>query len=716
MCLIITGLFVFFFNFKNPSCGPPIRETYLKVGVIGIPMDWDPAISMGDNVLSDYFALNCLESLFWYSKGSSLPKSLLATSISFEYWPEEMNSQGFVNRGGIKTVNIVLRQGVRFHDGSIWNATVAKWNIDRMFMITGNLTGNGDTKNMLQCWKKAIDYYSFFTPNWNLSWALGQSATYNGFVSPDPELNGRFSVINKTIILDNGDIFSGGGTIRVEYNDWNSHGLLALTFPMISMHTYKNYYNKGIYGWTGINPPHLVGTGPYIFANYSSYGITSEGILMKNLNYWNHSALEFEEKFGVEYIDILSFPSTQLGIIARNTAMVTADIDYGIDSTKQPFDYEEVIMNPNINYFDLGYSDSPITISLNCINETWMSWGAPYNYSSDIENIYGNKPDGLPRALRRAISYAVDYDLFISAILDGRAVRAGGVLGIDSSYYNSSIPLAIYNKTKARNILLNAESDIYTQTNFSYLCSERGLNESSTNADWRYVADNNPLWVLDFYWNENFVDFKTLLEINIRDIGIALKDPLGTTNFISYPMWDVISHYRNGTFPLFSAHAWPLDWNYPNKATEVGLEINYGDPNDGNWRVDPWLPANDPTWNWFPGFNLHFCYDSEIDYWLDRINFSNNTGRLKWLNKMVEKVQTELYPMVYLTQKIIGAVAWYPWEIDFSRGPFYFANINGWLYYACTTLPGYDIFILLGIAVLTLIITTKRKKNFTFHS
>ncbi|MFX1480147.1 MAG: ABC transporter substrate-binding protein, partial [Promethearchaeota archaeon] len=423
-----------------------------------------------------------------------------------------------------------------------------------------------------------------------------------------------------------------------------------------------------------------------------------------------------EEKFGVEYIDILSFPSTQLGIIARNTAMLTGDIDYGLDSSKQPFDYNELIYQPHINYYDCGYAELPITITLNCINETWMSWGAPYNYRSIIESMYGNKPNGLPRTLRRAISYAINYDEYISDILDGRAVRAGGVLGIDSPYYNSSISLASYNITKAREFLLNAEPDIYTKTNISYLCYERGLNETSTDADWRFVADNNPLWVLDFYWDEHFSDLKVLMGLNMRDIGIALQDPSGTTNLISTSMWDVISQYINGTFPIFSAHAWPLDWAYPNRIRNVGLQINYGDPNKGIWRTDPWLPVSDPTWDWFPGFNFPFCYDSDIDYWLDCVYFSNNTAKVKWLNKIVEKVQTELYPMVYLTQNKIGAAARYPWEIDFSRGPYYFVNINGWLYYSCTTLTGYDIFILLGIAVLTLIITTKRKKNFTFHS
>lgn len=508
-----------------------------------------------------------------------------------------------------------------------------------------------------------------------------------------------FPLVNKTIIIENSD---SGGIIRIEYNDWISYRPLELEIPMISMHTYKNFFDQGIYGWRYSDPPgtHLIGTGSYIFLEYNEF-YDLRGSMEKNFYYWNRTAIENEGNFDIEYIYLYVFPSNQLGVMSRTTAMCTGDIDYGFDSPKQPFD-DDIFFIPDVNYFNRGYSESPTTITLNCINETWMSWGAPFNYSSTIESMWGNKPDGLPRALRKAISFAIDYDNYISNILDERAVRSGGVLGIDSLYYNSSISLATYNITKAREVLLNSGSDGYTKTNFSYLCSVRGLNETSIDADWRFVADNNPLWVLNFYWDEHFSQLKDLVGMNIRDIGIAIQDPSETTNLISTSMWDVISHYGDGTFPIFSAHGWPLDWIYPNKYKEVGLQINYGDPNNGIWRTDPWTPVTDPAWDWFLGFNLAFCYDNDIDNWLDRAYFSNNTAKAKWLNKIVEKVQTELYPMVYLTQREEGVVLNDDWEMDFHGGSHFFANLN---YlprcFDCGifTVPGYDIFILLGIVV-----------------
>ncbi len=53
-----------------------------------------------------------------------------------------MNAKGFESQGGISKITMNLRPNVKFHDGSDWNATVAKWNIDRVYVITGNLTGN----------------------------------------------------------------------------------------------------------------------------------------------------------------------------------------------------------------------------------------------------------------------------------------------------------------------------------------------------------------------------------------------------------------------------------------------------------------------------------------------------------------------------------------------------------------------------------------------
>ena len=100
--------------------------------------NWDPVITDGYNIL-EYYKKGCLEPLLWLLDDLIEPKSQLASSWEYDYRPEGFtNSLGFNNSGGVIAINITLRNGVEFHDGSNWNATVAKWNIHRLFLITGN--------------------------------------------------------------------------------------------------------------------------------------------------------------------------------------------------------------------------------------------------------------------------------------------------------------------------------------------------------------------------------------------------------------------------------------------------------------------------------------------------------------------------------------------------------------------------------------------------
>jgi ABC-type transport system substrate-binding protein len=112
---------------------------------------------------------------------------LLATNWSIDFWPEEMNNApdgGFINQGGVANMTLTLRENVTFHDGSAWNATVAKWNIDRIFIITGNLTGNGDMRNRDTYWINALEWMDYYTPSWNMS-SYGGSLSY-GYYDTGP--------------------------------------------------------------------------------------------------------------------------------------------------------------------------------------------------------------------------------------------------------------------------------------------------------------------------------------------------------------------------------------------------------------------------------------------------------------------------------------------------------------------------------------------------
>ncbi|MFW9785755.1 MAG: hypothetical protein ACFFFB_25955, partial [Candidatus Heimdallarchaeota archaeon] len=134
--ITLPGLLKWFSQCREPCCTDFEGVVVFKLGTYDSGGDWDPAITNGNNILTKYYSYNCLETLFFFRENSLDPRSSLAVSCGYEYWPEEVNSKGFINRGGVKALNITLREGVLFHDNSWWNATVAKWNIDRLFVIT----------------------------------------------------------------------------------------------------------------------------------------------------------------------------------------------------------------------------------------------------------------------------------------------------------------------------------------------------------------------------------------------------------------------------------------------------------------------------------------------------------------------------------------------------------------------------------------------------
>ncbi|NVM44139.1 MAG: hypothetical protein HWN79_04410, partial [Candidatus Lokiarchaeota archaeon] len=255
-----------------------------RFGIPGTPADhWDQAITPGWSVTDLWYAPFCTQSLVAvndeFDKGiaDDVPASELwlpglATSWEIEeWWPEEMNSYPdtpFINKGGVKSISFTLRENVKFHDGSDWNATVAKWNIDRLFIITGNLTGRGDTRNLYTFWRRVWEWEYFFTPSWNLSSYKGVYGWYDTWSNPGYAPFQMYPIVNHVEIVDNAE---SGGKIKVVFNDWNSD-IITNWGPLryISMETYADYWDRGIYGHDPSDPiPHMVGTGPYIYEGHN---------------------------------------------------------------------------------------------------------------------------------------------------------------------------------------------------------------------------------------------------------------------------------------------------------------------------------------------------------------------------------------------------------------------------------------------------------------
>lgn len=660
-----------------------------RFGIPGTPADhWDQAITPGWSVTDLWYAPFCTQSLVAvndeFDKGiaDDVPASELwlpglATSWEIEeWWPEEMNSYPdtpFINKGGVKSISFTLRENVKFHDGSDWNATVAKWNIDRLFIITGNLTGRGDTRNLYTFWRRVWEWEYFFTPSWNLSSYKGVYGWYDTWSNPGYAPFQMYPIVNHVEIVDNA---ASGGKIKVVFNDWNSD-IITNWGPLryISMETYADYWDRGIYGHDPSDPiPHMVGTGPYIYEGHNE--AAGGGSMRKNENYWNATELEDAGWFDADYIDIISFPPDDLGIESRNTALVTHSIDATYDNFFSPVNYEDVTSISNIEYIQRRKSEYITSITLNCIGDTWWSidWVASTNNVTGYPG--GNYATGVPKALRKAISYAFDYDAFITGAYNGRAVRPT-VVGVDSIYHNDSIGIATYDLTIARNTIL-------TDPIYGPIAASRLLTVNSSDIAWQNVANTNPIFLFDLYWDQKNLFLKSVFQSSLAKIGIALTNPNNEDGFhqLTTNMWDKVGAYwLPGTsgFPVYGAHGFTMDWNYPRDVPEGYLKSNYGDMNQGRWRdyylayyglggdisKEFWL---DPGFWWYAWFNLAFTYSEDVDYWIGRMFMSNVTDRATWISKVVDFEQNDQYAHLYVSQTDEGIPVWKDWEASMFYG------------------------------------------------
>ncbi len=755
------------------------EQIIFRLARSALPGDWDPAITTGANILVTHYFPQCAEYPYGlnaqYDGGTGNKTreqqwiGILVTDWETEWRDNETNLLNFTNYNGRKSITFTLREGVKCHDGSDWNATVFKWNIDRLYLISGNLTGEGDQTNIAVYWSAVDDWAELQSESFNLSeydapnlasWAVPDPDDYAGYIigkdtkypgvtadangvvrNPNP-FSGftstgsaihnapydRYPIVREVQILEDKP---SGGKVKVIFNRWNTYGGVGgvyLPHKIAYAPYYRNYTGRGIYGYeNGVKDPrnptivdHMIATGPYKYVKHSETASPAGGYMVKFEDYWNKTALEADGWFDIDKIEIVNFPAGQLGRDSKNTALLTHAIDYCYDTMYMPVDYEAVMANPNIDYIESYPSSYATYVGMNCVNETW--WATPaYNWRKFV---YSDKEDcgGVPRALRKAMSYAFNYDKMINTVLDGRAVRPGNIVGHGNIYYNESVPMAEYDVEYAREILLTTEEDNYTVTptafnyNFSQRCAERGLDESSTDADWQYIAKTNPLFVLDFYWDGTSEDLKNVLLESLANIGIALKDPTGATNRVPTTIWDTVRTYWLNTFDgyhsIWSANAWVMPVFMPRTIPEGYIQA---------WYFRPRTKT-------FPYYNWIFCYDQDIVDWIMEMYMSTSKHKYEMVSKIAYKECNELYPYIYVYQQKGGGCIWKDWESllitnrDGMRA-FYYETENPvfqFLRYVglpeeAPLIPGSPLVITLTISVLSMIgivYVLMRKKKF----
>ncbi|NHJ19338.1 MAG: hypothetical protein EAX91_00235 [Candidatus Lokiarchaeota archaeon] len=759
---LIFSLFVMSMLFPLIPIGVKAQNTIptFTVGACGpAPIgNWD-GISFGATT-GDYFRYNALEGLFDlpYSADSGDYSNLvpvLATNWTIHSRPDEMNAAGFMNYGGVDYMDITLRENVLFHDGSDWNATVCKWNLDRLMYTLGSINyclgspatiDSAVSGNRPIYWLSVADWYPYRTASWDVTNYRGPFLggttylnEYPGFgyssVADQPYGINRFPRFTNVTILDGKQ---SGGTVRVFFNDWGTgpQYLSNAWVRFISMDTYKDYFDVPIMGYGDVPgfpqddpltfPGHLIGTGPYMFDGFS----IDTGTMTRFDNWWNASAQQAKGWHKVPSVSVVTFSHSTAGYAARTTAIVTGDIDFAYDHSWEPLGYSDVAAAPNLEYIDMGQENYGEVMVLNCVNETYLRYwydvsfnlsqpvGSPYTYpilsSSNIKEADGTlKPtNGVDRAFRKALSYAFDYDAYI-ALYGGRVVRSGGLLAGTHEYYNPAVNLPTRDLTIARQTLLD---DPF----WGPICAARGL--TSTTDDWNAVAVSNPIYTFEDHYDGAHLESYSVLISSLADIGCDIDATDDTPQGGTYPA------ILAGTLPLLSCDGFALK-PYHSDINDLGYIQAYYQSTGIIERIPtagtfPFIGYSRyiADYNSYPyafpykaGSNMGFNYNATCDSLIAKLWFQNDTGRQQYYSELADWAQNYQYPMLYLGNDLTGraiskdwVTAWnWNWILRFDSVKYSpTAPVPG--------IPGFSIGFMLSASLITLIgiaVNLMRKKR-----
>ncbi len=614
ICLI--GIFTFLtpilglVSFAHAQSTSQTTVNSLIYGAINaVPKSWDPATSQAD--LMGYIKGEAIEGLIWQdTEGNYRP--LLAESWTIHARPDGVSAAG-PNQGGVAAIEFQLREGVTFHDGSAFNASVAKWNIDRVIQVSGY--DNYQWNNIH--WMNPATYKSRFIPTWDLSWAINDpevsfidtaawaaitdgdyinytSKTSTGFknyyiwfdltgdnstsdpapagkspiycnisasvsqenvskvlkdaINAKAEISASNTADNVTItnsldgdvpdIIDHNSGLTvatlSDGIMRNPFNTINPEYIPAINstivvseyvlnvtmnkwytdlgqfgwYGMISQEAYGPWFNISIPGYEAVPnapngtpfPGHMIGTGPYVFDSVD-FVVDAVAHSTKNMNYWNRTALEADGLFSVTDF----YGRFYADATARGNALLATDIDLVNSMLQDPAPIADVKASPYLNYIATVPDASVNVVSMlsaEAINKPLASLGGQsirewFPTSEFCTVTLGlpsgtQYPEGMNKTVRKALSYAYDYDGFVSAIYpetSGGGIYAWSPWGMSSPFTTGasvSHPGPDPDLTAARTILL---SDSY----YNGLAAARGLSLANATEDWVAVANSDPM-------------------------------------------------------------------------------------------------------------------------------------------------------------------------------------------------------------------------------
>jgi len=642
---------------------------------------------------------------------------VLATGYDIvEEWPSEQNSYGWNNTGGIRVMNITLRENVLFHDGSEWNATVAKWNIDRAYVLTGNLTGTEGAghKDIMghMTYKPGLSYEGFFTDSWDHSYTYSNDPVYGLPLAPqyygkdnDPNKSwtnvsrtyiqdGHFPIFNKTLIVkDASQTASGtGGTIQIEFNDWVTDLRLVAWVAMISMEQYSDMFYTQIQDtgdWTGDQL--ACGTG--VFEAVEVDKVDQVMKMERFDDYWNFTAMRAAGKMMVKE-GFISYITADYDGQLVTSAMTAGDADFTLDGPPWGILFEDQL------------EASPL-----------LNWTVYDPQLADIEQLDFIQPN-TDIAFRKAVSFAFNYTAYLANVLTDRSILCDNLMGEGSVFINNSIVGPYHDITIARNALLSDPT-------YGSVLAFAGIDAGSSTAEWNTFAagvgglnaTSEELFTFNYLHDNYNLDFTSMLETSLEDVGIVLNKS-GATPSNLYGDWKTLNAIGMWYPMLFERPLWyakDLEAFYvtwPMPKTDLGYLDAFYSYTSQFLNVSgtmQWGSIPD-TWNW------GLISDPDLQVLLRALYFQDETGRFKTYSDIQEKTATETYPSMFVSQITEAYVINKKFAIDWGAwGGFSFSEvmIGPGIPDAGVPIPGFSmipLFIFSVISVVTIGYIIKKKK------
>jgi peptide/nickel transport system substrate-binding protein len=406
--VVIAGAGVAFIFMSQPTRPP---EDTLIYETIGNPQYMDPHINYES--FGSWIHEQVYETLYYYPWGTA---DTHATMPLLASGPPVVSADGL-------NYTIPLRSDVTFQDGTPFNASCVKWNIERaakifdpngpFWMIAEPILGG-----------QALE---------DVAWGAGPSdPSYKTVFDNWTANSGAITVLNETTILIRLAApyvpFIDALTYRIGSMESPTYVLAHASDPAWSTwDTYGVDYGENT-GWMN---EHTCGTGPYMLTEW----LPNQYIhLTLNPAYWRTSALSYAGSIKEIYIRTNEDQNGRaLNLRAGTTDMTT----WSIANAPDIWNYDtETSLDPNIYVSTGGFSFTVNFFGFNqlTLNVSGTTVDSPFKW---IE-------------MRKAATYAFDETAFLNASVNGFGFAAHGPIPYGMTGYNGSAYTETYNLTLAQ--------------------------------------------------------------------------------------------------------------------------------------------------------------------------------------------------------------------------------------------------------------------------